>query len=181
MLTADVLQSLGGFLFFMNTLPTYSFVQVKGDFTAAPGSQRNIIYYTITNSGCLQVVNRTPTKGGYILVHINGKQEYLHRLSCISAHGVSELHACHKCDNPLCFNPDHLFFGSDADNMGDASKKGRTCFGEKNHRSILTENQAREILLSKEKNVRLSEKYNVHWVTIYDIKKRRTWKHLSAL
>lgn len=33
--------------------------------------------------------------------------------------------ACHRCDTPLCCNPDHLFLGSNADNMADASRKGR--------------------------------------------------------
>lgn len=39
--------------------------------------------------------------------------------------------ACHRCDNTICINEDHLFVGSDKDNMADASRKGRMAYGKK--------------------------------------------------
>jgi hypothetical protein len=46
---------------------------------------------------------------------------------------------CHRCDNPGCVNPDHLFLGTAADNMSDKASKGRSMRGEKNHTTKLDE------------------------------------------
>lgn len=67
----------------------------------------------------------------------NGKNEGAHRLSWIfhngylpSHKGLDPVEVCHKCDNPLCVNPDHLFLGTRKDNMQDKINKGRC--GQKN-------------------------------------------------
>jgi len=46
---------------------------------------------------------------------------------------TSQLKVCHSCDQPRCFNPDHLWFGTDADNSRDCTAKGRQFQQRKTH------------------------------------------------
>lgn len=52
---------------------------------------------------------------------------------------------CHTCDNPICFNPDHLFLGDHNANMADRQKKGRTQSGERHNMAKLTADQVARI------------------------------------
>lgn len=64
---------------------------------------------------------------GYGLACINGYRGRSHRISYLLKNGYipEGMVICHKCDNPSCVNPEHLFAGSNIDNMNDAKNKGK--------------------------------------------------------
>jgi len=92
---------------------------------------------------------------------------------------------CHKCDNPECTNPDHLFLGTPTDNVRDMHKKGRAKIlkGENSKQAKLTEKQVIEIKKilynSNLPSNEIAKIYKVNFVTIHDIKHNKTWKHIK--
>lgn len=88
---------------------------------------RLLVRRLVTPAGCWEWAGSR--RSGYGRVWVGRKQFSVHRLAAaLWIEGFDydgPLLACHHCDNPPCFNPDHLFAGSAADNMSDASRKGR--------------------------------------------------------
>lgn len=75
---------------------------------------------------------RSPS--GYGMFTVKRRNTRAHRVSYMIAHGPIPDGMCvlHRCDNPPCINPKHLFLGTDLDNVRDRDAKGRTATGERN-------------------------------------------------
>lgn len=106
-----------------------------------------------------------------------------HRVSWYLHHGEIPVGMiiCHKCDNPPCVNPDHLFLGTHQDNIEDKCSKGRagggSMPGESNANAKLTEQQVLEIRksLGAISHAELARMYGVAKVTIDKISTRNIW------
>ena len=134
---------------------------------------------------CIEFHGRR-TKKGYGWLCIDGKKWSAHRLSYTLNFGpIPEgMCVCHTCDNPPCINPDHLFLGTNADNVADRVAKGRSrggdTKGEAHYKSKLTNDIVRAILLETDVTGReLAKRYGVSYKTISKVRAGRTWKHLK--
>jgi len=141
------------------------------------------LQYEIDPNGChICTSHLSRNVGGYARISINGKVTPLHRVMYEKHKGKIPrgMCVCHKCDNPECINPDHLFLGTQRDNVLDMIKKGRDnhARGEKHHRAKLTANKVLEIQKSGKSYNWLAAKYNISKTTIWRIKKKITWKHI---
>jgi len=96
-------------------------------------------------------------------------------------HGLS---VCHHCDNPPCVNPQHLFLGTQRDNMQDARRKGRrpNVKGQANPNAQLTELEVgyiREGLSEGYCPAAMARAFGIPWHIVSKIDRRRTWRHVA--
>ena len=129
-------------------------------------------------------------RGGYGRTIIGSRKDGTRR--SISAHRLAYLvwngeipdgyEVCHKCDNPSCINPRHLFVGTRSDNIADRERKGRNVVkvGEEQPRSKLTKKDVNAARWERAHNgttyQALANKYGVSKKTIQNAIKGKTWK-----
>lgn len=131
-------------------------------------------------SGCWLWQGPRDSKG-YAIVHTLGEQRG-HRAVWVLTKGPVPAGMCvlHRCDNPPCVRPSHLFLGTHADNAADKVAKGRQPRGETNGRARLTWRQVRAIrrrYLAGGVEIRaLAVEYGVGHSTVGYIVDGTTWK-----
>jgi hypothetical protein len=124
---------------------------------------------------------------GYGVLGINGKTILAHRLSLMLKLGRNikpGMGALHRCNNPSCINPDHLYEGTAAENLQDAKKAG-TLFNlggfQVHNQSKLTIEQAIRIkkrLKVGDQAKEIAKDEGVRYALIWRIKSGKTWAHL---
>jgi len=127
---------------------------------------------------------------GYGIFHVGRKSEgtlkpvRAHRLSWQLAGRMLEdgKFVLHRCDNPRCVRPSHLFLGSPADNSADMVAKGRQAFGESASKAKLTTQIVRAILeqhAGGRTAADLARSYVVSPTTVQRILLGKTWRFIT--
>jgi hypothetical protein len=135
--------------------------------------------YIINENGCIICISHFKNKDGYVLINVDGKTKSLHRHTYELVYGeIPEgLVIRHKCDNPTCFNIEHLEVGTNYDNVRDRVERGRGLKGEGHPNARLTWEQVNNIRNNNDlSNNKLAKKYNVSAMTISKIKRNILWK-----
>jgi hypothetical protein len=95
------------------------------------------------------------------------------------------MHVLHHCDQRWCCNPDHLFLGTNQDNIDDCIAKGRwntadnALKGEDSHFAKLTEDSVRYIRSSTDKLKVLAVRFGVTETLVSMVRRRKIWKHVA--
>lgn len=122
-------------------------------------------------------------RAGYGRFKATGFSVSAHRLAYALAQGnPGDLLVCHRCDNPPCCNPAHLFLGTNKVNSDDKIAKGRARVpdqrGENNGAAKLTAVQVEEIkrrIRAGQTNVRIAKDYGVTHALVSRIRRGRSW------
>lgn len=130
-----------------------------------------------TESGCTEY--RGANNGGYGSAWFDGKQRSATHVAWFLKHGQwPHLYVLHRCDNPPCCNPDHLFLGTAADNIHDCMAKGRLPKGETHVSAKLKQSEVDEIRELCKTTISLEEigsRFGLSVNGVSRIKQRRSW------
>lgn len=127
-------------------------------------------------TGCYLWLGTLSKRTGYGQLWWDGRAQSAHRLAWSDRHGPIDegLDVCHRCDNRACVNPDHLFLGTNDENMADMAAKGRAASGLRNVNGKLTPDQIAAIRVAPKgygTGRRLAKLYGVSNSTISAVRR----------
>lgn len=125
------------------------------------------------------------SKYGYGQIRMNGVLVGAHRYAWEMKHGrpAGSFDVCHRCDNPACVNPSHLFLGTHQENMEDCAAKGRTTRGERNAQAKLSAADVRQMHVLSSAGVSqplIAKRFGVSSSHVCTILSGKRWGHIAS-
>jgi hypothetical protein len=123
---------------------------------------------------------------GYFRDGARGSNVFAHRFAWERAHGPipNGMHVCHRCDNPGCCNPEHLFLGTNNDNRQDSVRKERHARGDGHGLRKLRPDDVLEIrrlaASGKCTDAEIAVMFGIRQTQASRIISGQRWKHLSG-
>lgn len=129
---------------------------------------------------------KAASSGGYGYISVKGQNTRVSRVSYELHFGKipQGLYVCHKCDNPGCVRPDHLFLGTALDNARDRDNKGRRIppAGTSNGYHKLSEKNVLDIIeiykSGQYSQEQLGKKYGISQAHVSRLIKKQSWRHI---